>query len=91
MDNAIQNFVFAVNNQGLISILNMILFKGMSGLKCFLAEYLAELALFLYFLHFFACIIVGAVKKNLYWILSGVLIILIGFSTCIFLLNLKGI
>ncbi len=57
----------------------------------FLVGKLAELALFLYFLHFFACIIVGAVKKNLYWILSGVLIILIGFSTCIFLLNLKGI
>ena len=57
----------------------------------FLVGKLAELALFSYFLHFFACIIVGAVRKNLYWILSGVLIILIGFSTCIFLLNLKGI
>ena len=47
------------------------------------------LAFALYFLHFFLCIIVGAVKKNLYWILSGVIIILIGFSTCVILLNHK--
>lgn len=48
-------------------------------------------AITLYILHLLFCVIIGAVTENLYWILSSLIIILIGFSTCVILFNLRGL
>lgn len=38
---------------------------------------------FIFIFHFFFCIIAAIVQRKWAWVLSGVLIIIIGFSTCV--------
>lgn len=42
---------------------------------------------FLFVFHFFFCIIAAVVQRKWAWVLSGVLIVIIGFSTCVSFLS----
>jgi hypothetical protein len=39
--------------------------------------------------HLFVCILLSIVKQSGYWLLAGVLVLIIGFSTCVYFLPLR--
>jgi len=46
---------------------------------------------FVIFIHVLVCVIMALGKKSWMWLLSGVLVLAIGFSTCVMLANSIGL
>jgi len=47
--------------------------------------------MFLIGIQFFACIIFAIINRSLVWLLSAIMILIIGFSTCVGLINVSGL
>ena len=46
---------------------------------------------FVIFIHVIFCLVMSIVNRNWLWILSGILVLVIGFSTCVMLANSIGL
>lgn len=49
------------------------------------------LDIFLIAIHFLACVIFSIMDKNLAWLLSALIVLVIGLSTCVGMFNFSGL